>query len=89
MLTWQADEEWWGIHYKAYDGDYKISVMWMKDANTSFWRIEEDSQLRARGTCPGAGEKAQALVSRQLRVLKMRDRINNLLRKPKHVAATT
>jgi hypothetical protein len=80
-LAWQINEEWWGRHAIARHQDYKLSVMFMRDAGNSVWRIDEDYKARARGVVPGSVEQAQQLVAKKLRRLKVQDRFNKLFRR--------
>jgi hypothetical protein len=81
QLTWQVNDEWWGKHAIARHEDYKVSVMFMRDAGNSVWRIDEDYRAVEKGVCPGSVEQAQAVATKKLRRLKIRDRFNRLFRR--------
>jgi hypothetical protein len=87
-LTWQVNEEWWGMNCIARHEDYKLSVMWMRDSGGSVWRIDEDYRVRARGVCPGhPAPETQILVEKKLRRLKLLDRFNRLFRRNKYASS--
>jgi hypothetical protein len=86
-LAWQVNEEWWGSHVVARHEDFKVSIMFMRDAGNCIWRIDEDYHNRVRGVCPGSVDKAQLMVANKLRRLVWQDRFNKFIRRNKYASS--
>jgi hypothetical protein len=87
-LVWQTEEHWWGMHCIAQHEDYKLSVMWMRDAGSSICRIDEGYRVRYKSTLVGhPAPEAQLIIEKKLRRMLLRERFNWLLGRKKHVVA--
>jgi hypothetical protein len=84
-LTWQINEEWWGLYAVAYHDDYKVTIRHMD--GLSFWRILCDETVVAKGNTYSPIPEVQMMLESKLSRIAVCRKIRGFFRRKEYASS--